>query len=165
MSRQLVNISEICRLTKIDRTTLAKYLRDGQVDPLNANAAKGAKEFYLDEVLTCLVQSFKIKAADGPKVRIELANAEKAEINVGKLRGELVETTLMRSTAAELVKSLYQRLVMLSPRILADKVTGNKERADVEIAIREHNAQVFDELRSMPNNFLNLPDVTDPERK
>lgn len=156
MGRQLINIAEICRLTKIDRTTIAKYLREGDVEPENASGFKGSKEYYLDEVLTCLVRSFKVRAEDSSKARKEEADAQKAEILVAKLRGDLVETSLMRSVAAELVKSLYQRIVMLGPRVLADKITGNTDRAQVEISIREHHAGIFEELRSMPNNFLNL---------
>lgn len=160
-TRQLVNTAEVCRLTKIDRTTLAKYFRDANLEPVDPFAKQGAKNFYLDEVLSVLVRSFKVRAEDSSKARKEAADADKAEITVAKLRGDLISVGAVRNSAADLVKSLYQRLVMLSPRLLSDQLTGNPDRAEVEIAIREHNAKIFDELRSLPNNFLQIPVETE----
>lgn len=163
MDRQTINTTEIHKLTGLDRTTIAKHL--AHITPMTIPGAKNASNYYLDEVLGVLVRSFKAKSEDGPKARRELADAEKAEILVAKLKGELAPTALMRSTAADLVKSLFQRCVMLAPRILSDKITGNPDRTEIEITIREYFAAIFDELRSLPNNFLNMPvedDVVSP---
>lgn len=161
MTRQTINISEISRLTGLDRATIGKHL--DHIQPMNANSGRqGSKEYYLDEVLSVLIRSFKAKFEDGAKARKELADAEKAEIQVARLRGDLAPTSQMRTSAADLVKSLFQKCVMLAPRLLSDAVTGNADRNEVEIAIRTHYAGIFDELRSLPNNFLNITDAEPP---
>lgn len=152
--RQVVSISELQRLTGLDRQTLGKQLKNLVAV---GEGPKNSRNYYLDECLTAIVHYVKAKNEDSAKARKETADAEKAEINVQRLRGDLVPVSLMRTSAADLVKSLYQRLVNLGPRILADKVTGNAERAENEIVIREYIANIFNELRSLPNSFLNVP--------
>ena len=152
--RQVVSISELHRLTSLDRATLGKMLK--HLHPAS-EGRNNAVNYHLDECLTAIVAYVKARNEDSAKARKEAADAEKAEILVAKLRGDLVPVGLVRTSAADLVKSLYQRCVNLAPRILSDKITGKTDRNDVEITLREHMASVFDELRSLPNNFLTIP--------
>jgi hypothetical protein len=161
--RQTTNISELQRLTNLDRATLGKMLK--HLTPVG-EGKKNALNYYLDECVKEIVKYVKAQREDSSKARKERADAEKSEIHVARLRGELVPVMLVRSSAADLVKLLFQRCVMLAPRLLSDQITGNPDRNDVEIAIREHFATIFDELRSQPNSFLNIPEdePTDAER-
>jgi hypothetical protein len=151
--RQVVNISELHRLTLLDRATLGKMLKP--LTPVG-EGSKNALNYYLDDCLVEIVNYIKARNEDSPKARKESADADKAEIQVAKLRGDLVPVGLVRSSAADLVKSLYQRCVNLAPRILSDKITGKTDRNEVEIAMRQHFASIFDELRSLPSNFLSV---------
>jgi hypothetical protein len=163
MSRQVTSISELHRLTQLDRQTLGKMLKG--LTPAG-EGPKNSRNYFLDECLVEIVNYVKARNEESPKARKEAADADKAEINVARLRGDLVPVGSVRSSAADLVKSLFQRCVNLAPRLLADKITGKDDRAEVEIAIREHFAAIFDELRSLPNNFLNISDVdSDTDRQ
>jgi len=153
--RQVANISELNRLTGIDRTTLAKRLN--HLTPATTNGKKGAKEYFLDEVLAVIVGALKAKYGDdNPKIRRELAEAEKSEIKCKQLRDELVPIEAVRSSAASLVGALRKRCMEAVP-IVAKKIAGETEREEVEIEIRTQYASIFEELRSHPDRFLNIP--------
>ena len=155
-TRQVVSISELHRITGLDRATLGKMLKS--LTPIG-EGPKNSLNYFLDDCITAIVSWLKARNEDSPKSRKEAAEADKAEITVAKMRGDLVPVGLVRSTAADLVKSLFQRCVMLGPRVLSDKITGKTDRNEVEIAIRSHYSTIFDELRSLPNNFLEIQDI------
>lgn len=157
--RQVTNISELHELTRLDRQTLGKMLKS--LTPVG-EGPKNARNYFLDDCLVAIVNYVKARNEESPKARKEAAEAEKAEILVAKLRGDLVPAALMRSTAADLVKSLFQRCVNLGPRLIADSIAGKTDRAEIEIAIRENYAAIFNELRSLPSEFLHMP-VDDAE--
>ncbi len=151
--RQTINISEIRRITSLDRSTIANYLLE--VQPATVKGNKNATEYFIDDVLGVLVRSFKAQSAEGPKMRKLMAEARRSEIALAQLEGTLVPIAAMRNSAVELLKTLYQRCVVLSPKFAADRLTGRShEHGEIEIAVRELYAEIFEELRTAPNNFI-----------
>ena len=107
-------------------------------------------------MLAVIIGALKIKYADdSPKARRELADAERSEIKVKQLRAELVSIDAARSSAANLVGALRKRCIDAAS-VVAEKITGQTDRNEIEIKLREHYAAIFEELRSDPNKFLNI---------
>lgn len=150
----------MAQLTALDRQTLGKMLKD--LTPVG-EGPKNARNYYLDDCLVEIVRYAKARNEDSPKARKEIAEAEKAEINVARLRGDLIPVGTVRNAAADLVKSLYQLCVHLAPRKLKDQITGKTDHAEVEIILRDHLAKIFDDLRSRPNDFLAIPNVDESD--
>lgn len=153
----LANVKQLAKETGWDRDTVSKRLELAGLVP-NTDDAR-MKRFNVEEALEVL----GYKDAEGEveaKRRKAIADAEKAELTVQKLKGELVSVVEMRLAAAELIKRLYQRIVRVEPGIIAAKIVGLDE-LKAEAIIRDQLRQVFDELRSMPEAFLSIED--DPE--
>lgn len=150
---QIANISDIQRLTGLDRTTISKRLSAAGITPVSHDKNNGGKLYDLAVAIPVLRSDNPAK--DAAKARREMAEAERAELRVQQIRGELVSVDAMKGAAAELVKTLYQRTVRVLPGILAAKVAG-RDLLETEIIIRQELAVVYEELRSLPENFLTL---------
>ena len=155
-TRQTTNISELHRLTGLDRQTLGKMLK--HLDPVE-EGPKNARNYYLDECFIAIVGYVRARHDQGSKMRKEMAEAESAEITVANLRAELIPIEIVRSSAGALVTSLKARCIDEAPAILASKITSLTDRAEIEIEVRKHFSNIFNELRSNPNAFLKIPDV------
>jgi DNA-binding transcriptional regulator YhcF (GntR family) len=162
MEQKTASISELARIFNLDRATVSKRLKD--IEPASQVGYKGAKEYTISEVTHLLQSSAQSSyGEEQAKVRRAMADAEKAEINVAKLRGELVSVSEMKDAVHTLVKSLFQRCVVVSPRALARKIIGKSDPGEVEIILRAHYSEIFEELRALPTNFLNNTEETDEE--
>ena len=93
--------------------------------------------------------------ANDPKMRKIEAEAEKAEIAVAKLKGELVSADEMRRAAAELLKTMYQRIVRVEPAVIASKCVG-LDAIGIETNIREAMAAIFGDVRDNLADFLTV---------
>jgi hypothetical protein len=148
----LASISELARMFNLDRATVTKKLKD--VEPEQQQGYKGAKMYRVVTVATLLSQG-STYSEDQAKARRALADAEKAELMVARLRGELVPVADMKDAVHQLVKSLFQRCVTVAPRQLSRKLVGKSDPGEIEVLMREYYAAVFEELRALPTNFLN----------
>ena len=119
---------------------------------------KNARNYYLDDCAVAIFDYLKARRGDSSKMRREAAEADRAEIEVARLREGLVPCALVRRSAGSLVKALMQRCVDEAPAALSETIAATPDHAEVEIAIREHFAAIFDELRSNPRAFLNIDD-------
>ena len=90
------------------------------------------------------------------KERRALADAEKAELLVSRLKGELVPVADMKTAAAQLIKTLYARTVRVTPSLLAPQIIGKTDVLEIEGILRDALADVFNELKSMPDQFLTV---------
>lgn len=75
---------------------------------------------------------------------------------MARLRGELVPVADMKTAAAELIKTLYMRVVRVTPSILAPKLLGLTDALEIEARLRTALADAFNELKSMPDHFLTV---------
>ncbi len=154
-----MSISQLHRETGLDRTTIAERLEKAGLEP--EITSSNAKMFDKDEALMVLEASGAVQGEEQAKRRKMNADADKAELNVRKLKGELVSIDSMKQAAGELIKTLYQRIVRVEPNIIAAKCVG-KTAIEIEGVVRDQMGQVFSELRSMPEQFLSVDeDETD----
>lgn len=143
-----VTVADLERITGKDRRTIGIRIKD-------LHFKMDGKRKVFDKMLA--VQAVMTKSFDpenDAKSRKALADAEKAELLVARLRGELVPVVDMKTAAAELIKTLYARIVRVTPSILAPKVIGMTDPLEIEALIRTALADSFDELKSMPDHFL-----------
>lgn len=148
-----VSISELGRMTGLDRVTLGKRLT--HIKP--EQGAKGAKLYDLSVALHAIKAPANNDDAEQLARNRKLeADAEKAELTVARLRGEVVPVEDMKQAAAEMIKTIYQRTVRVSPQILASKLVGKTDVLDIETIIRTELSGIFNELRTLPENFLTV---------
>jgi hypothetical protein len=69
----------------------------------------------------------------------------------------------MKAAAAELIKTLYARMVRVTPSIVAPLLVGKTDTIEIEAIIRDANADVFNELKTMPDTFLSVETVDEIE--
>lgn len=154
------SVSELHRLTKKDRDTIAKRL--AHINPVIGD--RGAKlyptELALDLILNKNGSTSNEELAKNRKLEAE---AEKAELQVARLRGSLVSIDEVKSAVAEVIKTLYQRAVRVTPQIAASKLVGLTDAIEIETIIRTELAAIFDELRTMPENFVSVEDAEENE--
>lgn len=160
MASEKVSISELERVTGKNRATIAKKLAGLPFD----TGFKGSKEYDRRSALALIVTDDEVGGdglnghAIGAKARREIAEADRAELRVAQIRGELVNADRMRSLAAELVKTLYQRIVRVEPAIIAGKSVG-KSAIEIETIIRENLAAVFNNLKLDLGSFIPADEV------
>jgi hypothetical protein len=153
-----VTLEELRRITAKDRRTISDRIRDLPFQK------KGNRKLYDKMLALQAIMSGKAPTDEqGAKERKAIADAEKAELIVARLRGELVPVADMKTAAAELVKSLYQRAVRVVPSILASKLIGRTDILDIEVVIRESYAEIFNELKLDIGSFLVTDEVIEDE--
>jgi hypothetical protein len=148
-----VSLSELHEITSVDRATIRKRL--AEITPRIGD--RNAKLYDKSVALTAILASAAVIDENSAKERKLAADAEKAELVVKKLRGELVSVDSMKQAAAELIKTLYARTVRVEPSIIAPKCIG-KSVLEIETIIRETLSAVFNELKTMPESFLSVTD-------
>jgi hypothetical protein len=148
-----LSISQLCEITGIDRATISKKLADVPF----SEGAKGAKMYDRNVAMPLLFGNTAPQGEDEAKKRKAIAEAEKAELVVKRLKGELVSVDAMTQAAGELVKTLFMRIVRVEPSIIASKAFG-KTAVEIETICREHLQKVFDDLKTMPDTFLSVED-------
>lgn len=150
-----VTKEELHRITGRDRRTINLRLEAGNVPFKQSGRSK-----LFDKMLA--VQAISTKSNDpeaASKERKLAAEAEKAEIIVARLRGELVPVADMKTAAAELIKTLYARVVRVTPSVVAPRVLGISDPLEIERLLRDALADAFNELKSMPEHFLTVDKV------
>jgi hypothetical protein len=148
-----MSISALHRETGIDRITIAERLEKAGLEP--EETSRNAKLYNTDKALAILTGGEVVTGEEQAKRRKLSADAEKAELVVRKLKGELVPIDSMKQAAGELIKTLYQRIVRVEPGIIAAKCVG-KNALEIEGIVHDQMATVFAELRSMPEQFLSV---------
>lgn len=158
MSDSKANQSELSRVTGFDRATIIKKLKNL---PFTIGK-KNAKEYDRKSALAILMSDDLFtpnsNGAAGAKERREIAEADRAELRVAQIKGELVSADAMRTAAAELVKTLYQRIVRVEPAIIASKCVG-RSAIEIETTIRENLAVVFNQLKLDLGSFISVDEV------
>lgn len=160
MADDTANISELARVTGFDRATIGRRLKNLQY----TNGTKRSKDYDRKTALTILMTKEEVGGdalnghATGAKARREIAEADRAELRVAQIRGELVSADAMRQAAAELVKTLFQRIVRVEPAIIASKAVG-KSAIEIEVICRDTLATVFSELKLDLTGFMSIDDV------
>jgi hypothetical protein len=155
-NQKKLSISQLSEITGIDRSTISKKLSDVPF----SEGTKGAKMYDRNVAMPLLFGNTAPQGEDEAKKRKAIAEAEKAELVVKRLKGELVSVSAMTEAAGELVKTLYMRVVRVEPAVIASKAVG-KSAIEIETICREQLSIVFNELKTMTENFLTIEDTVD----
>lgn len=150
-----VSQEDLRRITGKDRRTIHNRLQ-------GFNYKQEGRKKLFDKTLALQAILTKTGASgdgDAVKERKTLAEAEKAELIVARLKGELVPVADMKTAAADLIKTLYARMVRVTPSILAPQLVNKTDIIEIEGIIRDAYADVFNELKTMPETFLTVETV------
>lgn len=147
-----VTKEELHRITGRDRRTINLRLEKGGVPFKQEGRSRLFDKMLAIEAIASKDNDIGHEA----KERRAIADAEKAELLVARLRGELVPVADMKTAAAELIKTLYMRVVRVTPSILAPKLLGLTDALEIEARLRTALADAFNELKSMPDHFLTV---------
>ncbi len=152
IAAQKVSISELHRITGFDRRIISQKLVASNVS--FDKTGRGAHLYDKREALGVLCSDDPtMLGPDDPKRRKIKADADRAELAVQKLRGELVSVDEMRQAAAELIKTMFQRIVHVEPSILAAKCVG-LDAVGIESEVRKAMQSVFSDLRFDPSSYI-----------
>ena len=147
---KLFSTAELARIYDLDRATVGKRLAGVP----HRSGPRGAKLYKIEDVHNLLAPSVTECDLEEARLRKARAEAERIEILVAKLKGDLVSVRETRRTLHSIFKSLYHRVVILFPRAASGRLVGIKDRAEMEARLREELAEIFDELRTDPDNFI-----------
>jgi hypothetical protein len=152
-----VSISKLHEITGYDRAVITRKLKDAGI-PFE----KKSRGHIYDQTLALAVLYNNPNAVteDNAKQRKAIAEAEKAEIAVSKLKGELVSADEMRQAAAELVKNLFQRIVRVEPSVIASRCVG-LDAIGIEVQIRESMTTIFNDVRTDLSGYITVEDETE----
>jgi replicative superfamily II helicase len=117
MSEKL-NLSELAERYALDRATVAKRLADASFTP----GPKNSKLYEVDDIAELLTAEDDSPELEAAKLRRAIADAEKAELIVAKMRGELVDRVEVLGEVQEIFSRLYQTIAVQYPRRTAGKL-------------------------------------------
>jgi len=142
--------AELARIYELDRATVGKRLAGVP----HRSGPRGAKLYKIEDIHALLAPSAPECDLEEARLRKARAEAERIEILVAKLKGDLVSVRETRRALHSIFKSLYHRVVILFPRAGGGRLIGIKDRAEMEARLREELTEIFDELRTSPDNFI-----------
>jgi len=154
-----VSITKLHEITGFAREVVTKKLREAGV-PFE----KKSRGHMFDKTmaLAVLYNNPNAVTEDDAKKRKAIAEAEKAEIAVSKLKGELVSADEMRKAAAELIKTMFQRIVRVEPSVISGRCVG-LDAVGIETEIRNAMQTVFDEVRTNLASFMEVDEEENGE--
>lgn len=142
--------TQLARMFKMDRVTCAKRL-----ESLTAKAGpRGAKLYRLSEAYPLLMPSDTETSLDEAKLRKARAEAERVELQVARLRGQLIDVESAKSALYDVFRTLYQRIVVIYPRVASTELALIKDRGSVELKLRQDLTEIFNDLRANPIQFV-----------
>lgn len=134
-----LSISYLSEVTGLDRRTVSDRLSG--LDPENAR---------IEDIFACLITSQGIEEARRRKLHAE---AERTELRLQTEKGRLVEREQVTDELVELWKTVYDQVVVLMPRRIAERAYGKSE-VEIAAVISETYAEVFDAIASNFHDFF-----------
>jgi transcriptional regulator with XRE-family HTH domain len=114
-----LNLSELATRFNLDRATVAKRLADAAF----TQGPKNSKLYEVEEVAELLTAAEDSPELERAKTRRAIADAEKAELIVAKLKGELVDRVAVMGEVQEIFSRLYQTIAVQYPRRHAGRLS------------------------------------------
>lgn len=145
---QSVSISELHRLTGLDRSTIANRL--SELEPLPGK--KNAALYSLEAALPLL---FEVERdLEAVKIRKLQAEAGMKEMEEAEMRGDLASREEFTETLQQMISRFYKRVVNQLPTELADPLLTLSKPAEVRSFLKERLGAEFDRLRDHYQDFL-----------
>lgn len=143
-----VSISDLSRLTGLDRATVAK--RIGDLDP-----TPGPKNSALYQLAEALPRLFGDDAAlDDFKSRKIAAEAELKEMERDELLGKIAPVDQFTEVLIRIFSSMYQQIAVRYPVEASAKLAKAKTSTAVATIMRKDFAAIFGRLRTNFKEFL-----------
>jgi hypothetical protein len=147
---ELVNTSEIARLSGLNRATVKAKLETKGVRPREEKAKE--KLYDADEALTAL-QGDGTSGLRKAQTAKTAAEAARVKLKLDKERGELVSIQDVREDVQELVKRIHQHFAVTGPTLLAPQIKG-KSVSRIEAALKREAEDFFNDLRATYKAYL-----------
>ena len=146
---QLYSIKRLHELTGLDRTTVAKRLKE--IEPQEGKG--NAKVYTLAAALPALVAGASAEW-DAAKLKKTQMEGELRELELATRRGEYVPVGEVRDYALRLFKGLHNRIAIRYPRDSAQQLY-KAESADQIVEIQQRElGRLFNDLRDDHKRFL-----------
>lgn len=148
----VLNVSQLNRITGLDRATINKRLAEASVAPAPGSKKK-EKLFDIEASLAALVaaEGDKLSESKGKKLSAE---ASLKQLELERERGELMPTREVREHAFNFVKAMHTRISKRYPRENAKRLRRCKSDVDLQRTIETDLSLIFDDLkRDYPEIF------------
>jgi hypothetical protein len=146
---KLFSVSELSRLTRLDRNTVQKRL--GNVTPTAERT--NLKLYRLKDALPPLIVGAD-KELDAAKLRKAQADARRAEVLAKREEGEVVDVAEALAYYARIFRGLRTRLYTKLPAEIAGALFKCQTRAEAAKVLQVAIGKIFNELRSDHPAFL-----------
>jgi phage terminase Nu1 subunit (DNA packaging protein) len=143
------SISQLHKLTKLDRATVTKRL-EGVV---SVAGAKNAKLYALQDALPALIAG-ESSEMDEAKLRKMQADADLQELKFKREQGEVVETKEVLNYTLQLFKAVHNRIAVRFPREIAQALYKAESSAHITEVLQRDLGRIFNELRDDHKRFL-----------
>lgn len=146
---ELYSISQLARLSALDRATVTKRLDGVEC----TEGARGAKTYALAAALPALIAGESTEM-DEAKLRKVQAEAGMRELDLERERGEVVSVKEVADYALRLFKAIHNRLGIRFPREIAQQLYKAESPAHVTEVLQRELGRIFNELREDHKHFL-----------
>lgn len=145
----LYSISQLARLSTLDRATVARRLEGVAF----VKGAKGAKAYQLEAALPALIKGAGDEM-DEAKFRKTAAEASLRELEVERERGLVVAVSEVKDYALRLFKALHNRIGVRFPREVAAQVYKAESKEQITEILTRELGRIFNDLRGDHTRFL-----------
>jgi hypothetical protein len=143
------SVSELSRLTKLDRATIAKRL-SGTKSKLGD---KGAKTYLLKDALPKLIAGESAEM-DIARLRKAQADAELREHELAVEREEVLEVSEIREHLIKFNRALYNELAKRAPREIAAQLRKAESTTHIIEILQHEYSRRFNDIRKDHQRFL-----------
>jgi len=143
-----INISELAKLFKKDRTTIRTWLEEEGIKPISKAKTNSAFDYELAKTAIERRLNLKLKDAKTEK-EVELLT-----IKVQKEKGEYGSVAEFAELTQDWVKWLHNQLSVKMPRQVIRKVAKSKNETEAIQILQSHIDSIFNEFRANPKKFL-----------
>lgn len=143
------SVSELSRLTKLDRATIVKRLNGSRSKP----GEKGAKTYRLIDALPKLIAGESVDM-DSAKLRKVAAEADMREHELAVERGEVLEVSQIREHLIKFNRALYNELAKRAPREIAAQLRKAESATHIIEILQHEYSRRFNDIRKDHQRFL-----------
>jgi phage terminase Nu1 subunit (DNA packaging protein) len=146
---KLFSVSELSRLTTLDRNTVQKRLAN--VDPARGRA--NLKQYRLADALPALIVGAD-REFDAAKLKKAQADAGRSELRLRRERREVIDVEEARDYLARIIRGMHMRLYTKFPPEIAGALFKCQTRAEVAKVLQVAVGKIFNEFRADQTAFL-----------
>jgi phage terminase Nu1 subunit (DNA packaging protein) len=142
---KIVSKAELAKILGKDEKTIFRMSKEGL--PIKAQGQRGVRSKYdTEEVIDWLVKkSSNGKEMENARIRLTLAQANKAELEVMELEGSLIPIEHVQDLWADIVKRVRAKLLSLPSR-MAPQVSQVKNGKEAERVLKKCVHEALNEL-------------------